>query len=154
MSSLLPGQLQIKTDGGATYVTTDLVPGSATNSASTASYFYSASGSARPLSLTTQKIEMPRGFATDIGTLINSVLSTVMVFCALLVFFYLVSGAFDWILSGGDKGKTEKARSKIIAAVIGIIIVAASYAVLTLVVRFLGFASLNDVLTNVKGLNS
>lgn len=145
-----PGQLKIKTDGGATYITTEMIPGSASDS----SYLAATSSGTRPIGFTTQAIELPKGFATDIGVLINSLLSTVMVFCALLVFFFLVSGAFDWILSGGDKGKTEKARGKIIAAVVGIIIVAASFSVLTLAVRFLGFDSLNDVLNNVKGITA
>lgn len=144
-----PGQLRIKTDGGATYISTEIIPGSATDAATVTA---TTSGT-RPLSFTTKPIELPKGFATDLGVLINSLLSTIMVFCALLVFFFLVSGAFDWILSGGDKGKTEKARGKIIAAVVGIIIVGASFAILTLVVRFLGFESLNDVLSNVKGIS-
>jgi hypothetical protein len=146
-----PGQLRVRTDGGATYITTEVVPGEAT--ASTTASTATMSGT-RSLSLTSRPIEIPQGFATDVGVLINSLLSFVMVLSALLVFFFLVMGAFDWILSGGDKGKTEKARSKILAAIVGIVIVAASFAILTLVVRFLGFENLDAVLNNVKGISS
>ena len=37
-----------------------------------------------------------------------------------------------------------------ISAVVGIIIIAASFAIATLVVRFLGFSSFSDVFTNLK----
>lgn len=90
-------------------------------------------------------VQTPRGFATDFGGLLNGVLSFVLVIAALLVFFYLILGGIEWITSGGDKGKTESARNKITAAVIGLIILAASYAVLTLALNFLGFGGLNEV---------
>ena len=86
-----------------------------------------------------------QGFATDFGQLINGVLSFVMVIAALLVFLYLIWGGIEWITSGGDKGKTETARNKITSAVIGLIVVAASYAILTLALNFLGFSDLNEV---------
>lgn len=87
----------------------------------------------------------PKGFATTFQGFMNGVLSFVMVIAALLVFFYLIWGGIEWITSGGDKGQTEKARNKITAAVIGLIILAAAYAVLQLALGFLGFTDLNDV---------
>jgi len=98
-------------------------------------------------------ISIPRGFASTFSGLINGVLSFVLIISALLVLFFLLSGGFDWITSGGDKGKTEKARDKITAAVIGLIIVAASFAILNLVIRFLGFSSLNDIFDNAGTIN-
>lgn len=86
------------------------------------------------------------GFAQDIGSLITAVLSFVMIIAALLVFLYLILGGIEWITSGGDKGKTESARNKITSAVIGIIILAASWAILLLILQFLGFeGGLSDV---------
>ncbi|MDQ3008379.1 MAG: pilin [bacterium] len=98
-------------------------------------------------------VDPGQGFATDLGSLINAVLSFVMVIAALLVFAYLILGGIEWITSGGDKGKTESARNKITAAVIGLIILAASYAILTVVLRFIGFDNLNDVLNNPRTIN-
>lgn len=87
------------------------------------------------------------GFASDIGKLINALLQIVMVIAALLVFLYLIWGGIEWISSGGDKGKTESARNKITAAVIGLIILAASYAILTLALKFIGIeGGLNGLL--------
>ena len=100
-----------------------------------------------------QVSENVEGFATDLGDVINGVLSFVMVIAALLVLFYLIMGGIEWITSGGDKGKTESARNKITAAVIGIIILAASFAILNLVLNFLGFDNLNAALdfTTIDG---
>ena len=85
------------------------------------------------------KIDPGPGWSQDFGALINSILSIVMVVALLLVLLYLILGGIEWITSGGDKGKTESARNKITAAVIGIIILAAAYALVTLVAWVLGF---------------
>ena len=78
-------------------------------------------------------VTKPMGFAKDLGSVINSVLSFALVIAALLVLFYLVWGGIEWITSGGDKGKTESARNKITSAIIGLIILAAAYAIFSLV---------------------
>lgn len=95
-------------------------------------------------------VTRPEGFASSFGGLMQGVLSFVMIIAALLVFFYLILGGIEWITSGGDKAKTEGARNKITSAVIGLIVLAASYAILTLALNFLGFTDLNDVFTNVQ----
>ncbi|MBT4124107.1 MAG: hypothetical protein HN981_02680 [Candidatus Pacebacteria bacterium] len=97
--------------------------------------------------ITNTNVDPGKGFATDFGGMINGLLSFVMVIAALLVFMYLIWGGIEWITSGGDKGKTESARNKITSAIIGLVVVAASYAVLTLALNFLGFTDLNDVFT-------
>jgi hypothetical protein len=97
-------------------------------------------------------VDPGQGFAENFGDLINGVLSFVMVIAALLVFLYLIWGGIEWITSGGDKGKTESARNKITSAVIGLIVVAASYAVLSLALNFLGFKNLNDVFNQTRSL--
>ncbi len=101
-------------------------------------------------STNTDIIQVPEGFAESFSGLINGLLSVIMVIAALLVFFYLIWGALNWITSGGDKSKTDSARQKIISAIIGLLIIAASFAVINLIVNFLGFESLNDVFTNIR----
>lgn len=96
----------------------------------------------------------PVGFANNLGNILTGILSFVMVIAALLVLFYLILGGIEWITSGGDKGKTESARNKITAAVIGIIILAAAFAITQVIVRFLGFGSLDQAVrtgTNING---
>ena len=77
------------------------------------------------------------GFFGTFESLWDKLLSFVMAIGLLLVFMYLIWGGIDWITSGGDKGKTEGARNKITAAVIGLIVLAAAYAILTIAVGFL-----------------
>lgn len=92
-------------------------------------------------------IEAPDGFFTDIGAAINAILTFVFVIAVLLVFLYIVWGGITWITSGGDKGKTEEARNRITAAVVGLIILLASFAILQLVLRFFtGGSGINEVL--------
>lgn len=95
-----------------------------------------------------------KGYATDFGVLFNSILNVVMLIAALLVFGFLIMGGIEWITSGGDKGKAESARNKLTSAVIGLIVIAASYAIITLVLQFLGFGGLNDVFDSVGTINS
>ena len=109
---------------------------------------------------TTKKISfgsfslIPTGFAENIPSLINAVLSFVMVIVVLLVFFQLIMAGFYWITSGGDKTKTESARNRIVSTVMGLLIVSASYAILILLLNFLGFENLNDVFENVRSLET
>lgn len=91
-------------------------------------------------------IRPPKGYATDLGLYINQILRVVLVISALLVFAQLIWGGLEWITSGGDKKKVDDARNKIIAAVIGLIIVASSFAILQLALNFIGYDSINELL--------
>lgn len=99
-------------------------------------------------------ISVGTGYATNFGNLFSSLLNVVMLIAALLVFAYMIWGGIEWITSGGDKGKAESARNKLTAAIIGLIIVAASYAVITLIVQFLGFRDFNNVFDDIGTINS
>ena len=94
------------------------------------------------------------GYATDFGALINFVLRIVLIIAVLLVFLYLILGGIEYITSGGEKGKTEAARNKITAAIIGLIILAASYAILTLLLSVLGLGDLTTAINNVHTINT
>jgi len=61
------------------------------------------------------------------------------------VFFviYFVLGAFEWITSGGDKGKTEKARNRMMNGALGLVLLVASYGIIGLVGSFVGLDLLN-----------
>lgn len=74
----------------------------------------------------------------DIGQLIAAIVGTMLIIAALLAFFYLILGGIQWITSGGDKAGMEAARNKITHAIVGLIIVGAAWAIMTLVQGFLG----------------
>ena len=56
---------------------------------------------------------------------------------ALAVIVYFLLGAFEWITSAGDSGKLEKARAKIMNAVIGLVILVSSFVILNFLSRIL-----------------
>jgi len=126
------GQIQATTQDGATYLTTDI-----TNQGAQETFF-----------------TLPVGFAKNLGIWITSVASLLIAIIVLMVFFQLIMGGFSWITSGGDKGKTDEARNRLVAAIVGMLIIAASYAVLIVLLRFLGFESVSDAFNNIRPINS
>ena len=62
----------------------------------------------------------------------------VAIFIYGLAFFMLVIGGIRYITSGGDKAQTEAARGQITAALIGLVIVFAAWAIISLVNAFFG----------------
>lgn len=73
-----------------------------------------------------------------LGQLIQNGITVILAIAGLLTFVYLVWGGIQWITSGGDKAQYEEARNKITAALVGLAIVAAAWAVMQLVGQFFG----------------
>jgi hypothetical protein len=82
------------------------------------------------------------GATSTIGEVISSLLSGVMVIGALMLLMYLIWGGIEWISAGGDSGKIQKARDKITQSVIGLIVLASSVAIFSLVQQFVGVEAL------------
>lgn len=80
---------------------------------------------------------------TNIGTLITGAVQGALLVAALLVFMYLIWGGIQWITSGGDKGKTQEARDRITAALVGLAVVAAAWAVMLIIQYFFGISVLD-----------
>lgn len=75
----------------------------------------------------------------EIGNVISAVVGILLLVSAILAFLYLILGGIQWITSGGDKSAMETARNKITSAIVGLIIVAAAWAVMLLIGQFIGF---------------
>ncbi len=73
-----------------------------------------------------------------IAGLIGGAIKLALVVAAIIFFFILVVGGIRWIASGGDKGQTENARNQITAALVGLVIVFAAWAIAQLVGTFFG----------------
>ena len=73
-----------------------------------------------------------------ITQIVSAALLLILVVAAIVFFFMLVLGGVRWITSGGDKGKTEAARNQITAALIGLVIVFAAWAIANLIEIFFG----------------
>lgn len=61
---------------------------------------------------------------TNPGTIISSALTIAYIVAVVVVLFFLVIGAFNWITSGGDKERVGKARGTIVHALVGLTILA------------------------------
>jgi len=132
-------------------VTTTTKSDRATQSSTSASLSSAAAStrSASANSTTSGTINIPTGFAPHLSTYINWLLSAVIVLALFLAFFNFIVAGIEWITSGGDKSKTDNARSRITSAFIGVIILASSYAIVQFVAYLLGFESLNDALNSI-----
>lgn len=75
---------------------------------------------------------------TSAGKFISSISNVLIIVAAIAAFIYLILGGLEWITSGGDKTGLESARNKITHAIVGLIVVAAAWAVWILVGKFLG----------------
>lgn len=85
-----------------------------------------------------------------IANLISAVIIIILVIAALVFLFMLVLGGIKYITSGGDKGATESARSQITAALIGLVIVFAAWAIINLVSVFFGIDILQLNIPNAQ----
>ena len=83
-----------------------------------------------------------------ITSIISALVILVLIGAALIFFFMLVLGGIRYITSGGDKGQTESARGQITAALIGLVIVFAAWAIINLINIFFG---INILSLNLPG---
>ncbi len=87
----------------------------------------------------------------SIETLISSAIVIILVIAALAFLFMLILGGIRYITSGGDKASTESARSQITAALIGLVIVFAAWAIINLVSIFFGIDILSLNIPTAQG---
>ena len=81
-----------------------------------------------------------KGLASiTVPAVIQAAITFALVIAAVVFFFMLVIGGIKWITSGGDKTQTEGARNQITAALIGLVIVFAAWAIIRLIGTFFGF---------------
>lgn len=71
-----------------------------------------------------------------IPAIISAAIRLTVVVAAIVFFFILVIGGIRWIASGGDKAQTEAARNQITAALVGLVIVFAAWAIVALINAF------------------
>ncbi len=95
------------------------------------------SGNIDPITITAPDSIKNSPIGGSIGTLISTVVNAAIILAAILAFVYLIWGGVQWITSGGDKGSLEEARGRITNAIVGLVIVAASWAIFGLVQNIL-----------------
>ncbi len=70
--------------------------------------------------------------------LLPNAVGLVLVFGALAFFVMLITGAIQWITSGGDKANLEAARGRISSALVGLLVLFATFAIIKLIEDFFG----------------
>lgn len=66
---------------------------------------------------------IPNDPTVAVGSLISAGIQIFILVAAFALLIYLLLGAFEWIVSGGEKEKLTKAQLKITNAVVGIVII-------------------------------
>ena len=78
--------------------------------------------------------------ATNLNQIIGNLISAVIGFLGVLLFLYLLYGGFLWMTAGGDAGQVKTATAYIRNAIIGLVIIAAAYAISNFVITSLSTA--------------
>lgn len=88
---------------------------------------------------------------SNAGNIISAIISLFLVIGTVAALLYMLLGGIGWIISDGDKGKLEQARNRILQAVLGLIVVAASWALWLLMGNFLGINFQNIPFPTITG---
>lgn len=84
-------------------------------------------------------INKPVGGFKNLGDFITNTLTIAFAVGILIVLVMLIWGAFEWITSGGDKEHVGNARNRIINSLIGLAVLAVTFALARVAAQFLGF---------------
>ncbi len=66
------------------------------------------------------------------------IITIIFIIGIIIAIVFLIYGGIKWILSGGDKTKVESARGHIVAAIIGLVTIIASFLIFSFVFQILG----------------
>ncbi|MBI4036545.1 hypothetical protein HY386_01530 [Candidatus Daviesbacteria bacterium] len=81
-----------------------------------------------------QTITSPQTKFSDLGSFISGLYEIVFYLAIFLAFFWLVWGAFQYIVAGGNKENLAKASARITWAIVGLLLVAVAF----LIAQFVG----------------
>lgn len=77
---------------------------------------------------------------TNLGALIASFIGALILVGGIATLVYMMIGAVQWITAGGDKGKIDKARDKITQSVVGLGVLAGTFALFAVIQYFFGIS--------------
>lgn len=69
---------------------------------------------------------------------VSAGINLILIMSAIIAFFFLLIGGVQWIMAGGDKEGTEKARKRITASLVGLAIVFSAYALVFIIQALFG----------------
>ena len=83
-----------------------------------------------------------------ISSLVSGAIALILIASALVFFFMLIVGGIKWMMAGGDKEKAGEARGQLTAALIGLMIILAAWAITALIKTLFGVDILSLTLPN------
>lgn len=83
--------------------------------------------------------------------MISAIIRFALIAAAIIAFFFLVVGGIKWITSGGDKEGTANAQKTITAALVGLVIVFAAWAIMQLLETFFDIPILRQLRVPIIG---
>ena len=99
------------------------------------------------------------GQGTDVGPaankfsdIISKIIGIMTIIAGVWFIFQFIIAAFGYLAAGGDPEKVKKANNQITNSIIGLVIVVAAYALISLMGKILGFEILNPQ-DLIKGMN-
>lgn len=79
--------------------------------------------------------------SADLFTLIGRIINVVFGFLGVVLLAYILYAGYLWMTAGGDAKKVEQAKDTIRNAIIGLLILVCSFAIVTFIMRQLSFVS-------------
>lgn len=84
-------------------------------------------------------VKEPEQGYKDLGVFIGNLVQLSFIIAVIVVLVMLIWGAFEWIVSGGDKDAVGHARNRIVNALVGLAVLAVAFALFRVAGQFLGF---------------
>ncbi|MEA2020222.1 MAG: hypothetical protein U9M98_00625 [Patescibacteria group bacterium] len=81
----------------------------------------------------------------NIGQLMNTALSTVIIVSGLVLLIYLIYGGFLYMTGQGNEERIEKAQRVISNAFIGLIIIISTFAIITVIEQVFGVSIVSGI---------
>ncbi len=79
------------------------------------------------------------GTNVTVAGFLSPILVNIITFTGVFAFFVILFAGFQYITSGGDKGKVAQAQNTLNYAIIGIVVVAAAFLITNIVSAVTGF---------------
>ena len=97
-----------------------------------------------------QRFAKSEGGSDFFSILLPNAITFCFIVASIIFLFMIITGAIQWISSGGDKQGLEAARGKISNALIGIVILFATFAVIQVIENFFGINILTIDISPLK----
>lgn len=89
-----------------------------------------------------------------VANIVGRAIQVLLGLIGIVLFVLLIYAGFQWMTAGGDTKKVTEARTTIVNAVAGIVVIAASYAVATFILSQLVFVATGSSATPTGGAGS